>query len=438
MAPAENHGRRHEQMSGPTHEIRDPIHTFVRLSSGERDLLSLLPFQRLKYIHQLGMSFQVYPGATHTRFEHSLGVVELASRVFSLITSPNRLRPEAKNLLPELHDDACHYWHQVVRLAALCHDIGHLPFSHAAEFELLPHGWTHERLTRAIIDTPMVSDALASLTPPLRKDDVIRIAVGPTHAPDLAFSPWHRLLSEVITGDALGVDRMDYLLRDSHHLGVPYGRFDHYHLIDSLRILVLPDAPSTPTLGVTEGGLKSAEALLIARHFMYHQVYYHAIRRIYDIHLQDFLKEWLPSGRFAITPSELLSVTDNDVASAFLHASQNVRASGHVHAKRLSFHDHFPVLCSASTPESIASFGARESAVREHFGDDAVRSFVSSEDISSIAFPILLKSESVVPLTLVSSVLTHLPPIDIRILYIRRDLREEAQQWLANEFRGIS
>ena len=111
---------------------------------------------------------------------------------------------------------------------------------------------------------------------------MVKLAVGPKKAPDLEFSDWEAILSEIIVGDAFGVDRMDCLLRDSHHTGVAYGKFDHYRLIDTLRIL--PANPSNgsrgstePALGMEEGGLHSVEALMQARYFMYSQVYFHPV-----------------------------------------------------------------------------------------------------------------------------------------------------------------
>jgi len=194
-------------------------------------------------------------------------------------------------------------------MAALCHDIGHLPFSHAAEKELLPVGWDHERITREIILSDEMKAIWEKVTPPLRPEDIVKLAIGPKKASDLDFSTWEIILAEIIVGDAFGVDRMDYLLRDSHHIGVAYGKFDHYRLIDTMRIL--PPAPSDqkeasnePALGVEEGGIQSAEALMLARYFMYSQVYFHHVRRIYDIHLMDFLVRWLPGGTFSTDINE--------------------------------------------------------------------------------------------------------------------------------------
>src|SRR5579864_5430642 len=126
------------------HEIRDPIHVFIHLDSDERMVVDSPFFQRLRHINQLALSYLIYPGATHRRFEHSLGVMELAGRVFDVITNPaNVSNDAAREVIPGSPTDLLN-WRRTVRMAALCHDIGHLPFSHAAE-EVLPEGWSHER-----------------------------------------------------------------------------------------------------------------------------------------------------------------------------------------------------------------------------------------------------------------------------------------------------
>lgn len=138
------------------------------MDSYERQVLDSRPFQRLRYIHQLALTYLVYPGATHKRFEHSLGVMELASRVFDVITHQDKIDDKIKNLLPELtNKNDLRYWKRVLRMAALCHDIGHLPFSHTGEKELLPDGWHHERITRKLILSDEMKEIWNSLTPPL-------------------------------------------------------------------------------------------------------------------------------------------------------------------------------------------------------------------------------------------------------------------------------
>lgn len=108
-------------------------------------------------------------------------------------------------------------------------------FSHAAEKELLPEGRNHEALTANLIR----SDEMRPIWEGIKIDseDVVKLALGRKELPDVGFTPWETILTEIIVGDAFGVDRMDYLLRDSHHAGVAYGRFDQYRLIDTLHIL---------------------------------------------------------------------------------------------------------------------------------------------------------------------------------------------------------
>ena len=126
------------------HEIRDPVHGFIIIDTPERDVLDSPPVQRLRHIHQLAMEYLVYPGATHKRFEHALGVMELADRVYHVITRTDHLNEQVRNLFQEIgNEDQRRYWRRVVRMAALCHDIGHLPFSHAAEEDLFPEGFKH-------------------------------------------------------------------------------------------------------------------------------------------------------------------------------------------------------------------------------------------------------------------------------------------------------
>src|SRR6202007_883972 len=105
------------------------------------------------------LTYLVYPGATHRRFEHSLGVMELAGRVYDVVTENGALHAKVRHFVPQKGSFEHTYWRRTLRMAALCHDIGHLPFSHAAEKELLPKDWDHERLTLEIIR----SDEMANL-----------------------------------------------------------------------------------------------------------------------------------------------------------------------------------------------------------------------------------------------------------------------------------
>jgi HD superfamily phosphohydrolase len=425
-------------MSKNLHELRDPIHVFIRLSSEERKVLDSRPFQRLRYVHQLALTYLVYPGATHRRFEHSLGVMELASRIFDVVTQAGNLTDEIRQLLPELSDtEKLSYWRRVLRMAALCHDIGHLPFSHAAEHELLPAGWDHERLTLDLLESQEMQSIFLGMTPPVRAKDVAKLAVGPKKLKSERFSSWEAILSEIITGDAFGADRMDYLLRDSHHAGVAYGKFDHYRLIDTLRILRTPphgdEGYPEPALGVEEGGLQSTEALLLARYFMYSQLYLHHVRRIYDIHLKDFLRQWLPGGQFSTATEDLLEITDNEVTAAMLKAARDPEIPGHDAARRIVCRDHFRVLYQWHPADAKVNPEAGKAvfeAARERFGGESVRHDPYSSRGGTPDFPVQMRDGTVVSSVTASSTLAKLPLLSMDYVFIEKEKLAEAREWL--------
>ncbi len=426
-------------MAKNIHEIRDPIHVFVRLDSHERKVLNSRPFQRLRHIHQLALTYLVYPGATHRRFEHSLGVMELAGRVFDVISNPENVTDEIRTSLPGItRDDDRRYWRRVIRMAALCHDVGHLPFSHAAEKELLPEGWDHERITREIILSDEMKSIWDEVTPPLRPEDIVKLAIGPKKAPDLDFSTWETILAEIIVGDAFGVDRMDYLLRDSHHIGVAYGRFDHYRLIDTLRIL--PPAPSDqkeasnePSLGVEEGGIQSAEALMLARYFMYSQVYFHSIRRIYDTHLKDFLNRWLSGGTFSIDINEHLAMTDNEVTAGLLQAATDTAEPHHDLAKRIVCREHFKMLYQRNPNDVKINQEAGQSvyeAAEAKFGSDKFRHDRYSQKSGAPEFPVKTRDDQIVSSLAISTTLCDVPVVSTDFVFAERSVFAEAEKWL--------
>jgi len=423
------------------HEIRDPIHVFVRLTSDERRVLDSPAFQRLRHIHQLGLTYLVYPGATHRRFEHSLGVMGLAGRVFDVITSDPDM---SREVLEQFGDDfrdkhKREYWRLALRMAALCHDLGHLPFSHSAERDLLPEGWNHEKLTAEIIRSDEMTEIWRQMK--LQPDDIVKIALGPKEAPeDLQLTLWETILSEVITGDAFGVDRMDYLLRDSHHAGVVYGRFDHYRLIDTLRIL--PAAPSgkngaqqEPALGVEHGGLHSAEALMLARYFMYSQVYFHPIRRVYDMHLRDFLKEWLPEGYFPTDVAKLLAITDNEVTAGLLEAARCPNKPGHNAASLITGHRHFKLLYQRN-PEDLKinpEAGAKVfGALCEKLGGQHFRRDRYSQESGAPDFPVRMRDGTIVSSLAISETLKQLPVLATDYVFADREILGDAQKWLSS------
>ena len=427
------------------HEIRDAIHVFIRLDSDERTIVDSRPVQRLRNVQQLALTNLVYPGATHKRFEHSLGVMELAGRVYDVLTRKAMPEKIERVLSINLADEGTKkYWRRVVRLAALCHDIGHLPFSHAAEHELLPEGWNHERMTLELLDSEEMRELFQKMRPPVIPDDVKKLAVGPRKFGDaLTFNSWETILSDIIVSDAFGVDRMDYLLRDAHHAGVGYGRFDHFRLIDTMRILpsiVGEEELPEPTIGIEEGGIQSAESLLYARYLMYSQLYFHAVRRIYDIHLKDFLAAWLPGGKLTTNTEEHLSKTDNEVMSAIAKAARDPSAPGYSAASAIMFRKHFKVLYSRNpqdveiNPEAVT---AVYEAAKDKFGEDAVRLDDLAWGTPSPDFPVLMRDNQTASSLRVSEVLNRLPGTVIGYVFVAPDQVVEAKTWLDKNRRQI-
>jgi len=218
--------------------IKDPVHGYVEVEEFALALLDSPVLQRLRYIKQLGFSYLVYPGANHTRFEHSLGTMflaDVACRRFGL-SDPERT---------------------LVVAAALLHDIGHGPFSHASEPLM------EKYLNRTHDDIEMiVKDQAGNLLQAIGVDpDELCLVVKGKHP-----------LSGIIHGD-LDVDRMDYLLRDAYYTGAPYGTVDAQRLIRHL--IQTPEGTV-----LDENGVNAAESLLIARTLMRPSVYYHHVSRI--------------------------------------------------------------------------------------------------------------------------------------------------------------
>jgi uncharacterized protein len=362
--------------------------------------------------------------------------------VFDVVTNPTNVTDRIRSALRPLNNqDELAYWRRALRMAALCHDIGHLPFSHAAEKELLPDGWDHERLTRDIIASDEMKSIWSRITPPLRYEDVFKLAVGPKKAGDLQFSDWEAILSELIVGDAFGVDRMDYLLRDSHHAGVAYGRFDHFRLIDTLRILPTPpsgdDGSSQEAeLGVEQGGIQSAEALMLARYFMYSQVYLHPIRRIYDIHLMDFLKEWLPGGAFPTDLPRHLALTDNEITAALLEATFGQSRCGGEHARRIVRREHYKVLYERNPTDVRINPEAGRAvfdSLAAKFGPELFRHDRHQQKSGPPDFPVRMRDGQIVSSLAISETLNKVPVVSVDCVFADRLIIAQAGEWLSKK-----
>ena len=267
-------------------------------------------------------------------------------------------------------------------------------------------------------------------------DRIAKIAVGQRKLSGEEFSPWEAILAEIVVSDAFGVDRMDYLLRDSLHCGVAYGRFDHYRLIDTLRILPREEGSEEPTLGIEEGGLHSAESLLLARYFMFSQVYFHRVRRAYDVHLQDFLTAWLSGGLYDVGLESHLRTTDVQVTAGILKAASDANHPAHEPARRLVNREHYRVLWSRNpidlrrNPESGRL--VFEAACKK-FGDSAVRRDRRAAGGAAINFPVSMSDSRINSARSVSAVIDDIPDTAFDYVFIDPLREDEAEDWLAKE-----
>jgi uncharacterized protein len=369
--------------------IYDSLHGFIALNSLENALIDTWPFQRLRAIRQLGGTYLVYPGATHTRFEHSLGVMELASRMFDRC-----LLGGAAPVLPEPA-----YARQIVRLAALCHDLGHLPLSHVAEKALLgPEG--HESKTVAIIESdylmPIWENVQLAYPGQRVMSDVIKVAIGEKKLRELyadkspSFSSGDRALCQIIAGDFFGADRIDYLLRDARCTGVSYGYFDYEQLIETVRILPSLANPQELDMGVEQEGIEACEALLVARHFMHRRVYQYSKVKSCSFHLSRFMSALLGDQFRHCGIREYLSWTDHEVLSDLQRASIDPTAAGYEEALYLS--DNTQRYRAFSLPPDFNSQVAKDFLHDISLPEEAIAWEFAKSVANDHVFPVLRRS----------------------------------------------
>lgn len=312
-------------------EVRDPLHGAIPVERRELPILDHPLYQRLRQIQQLGFTSLSFPGATHHRYLHSIGVMHLAGRAFDAIFDhldvpiPEGRRGELRRIL---------------RAAALLHDVGHAPFSHASEFampmlsELRVPGCenvpdrqaTHEDYTVKIVTD-------SSLTPALRGSGVepgaVAALIDPERVPDPGWFEangvdWRPLLQQVISSE-LDVDRMDYLSRDSHFSGVQYGVFDVGWLMGSLRSHIVN---GSAYLALMDRAIYTFDDFLIARYHMFLMVYFHYRSMAYE----EMLRLWFQDGGDGYRlPSDVEAYTYIDD----VHLTNHLRASENRWARRI-------------------------------------------------------------------------------------------------------
>lgn len=423
--------------TGHHHEFRDPIHQYIVLDELEIALVSTEAFRRLRYIHQLALTYLVYPGATHRRFEHSLGVLHLASYAYDIVTDGANI-PDEYNFIPQGNSKTHRYWKSVVRAAALLHDIGHLPFSHAAEHRLLPKDWSHEKLTGLLIQHEEISGILNSFS--IKPEDVIRVALGPEkyskYFSRTPFTELESIMSEIITGDSFGVDRIDYLLRDSYHCGVGYGHFDYQHLVRGLRILPsYVQGSREPQLGLDIESIHASQSMVFCRYWMYKQIYLRDVRRIYDLHLCDFLISILDNGKFSTLLEDHLKFIDDHFIIQLRDAARDSSHPGHEHASRISKRNHFRRIYQWNSEDNKINVDADQllfTALQDELGPDKVLfDSVPARDMMSI-FPVKYWDGRISPSIANLDDESNIKPPLFKTEYIfaHPDVKQHAEIWL--------
>lgn len=271
-------------------EIIDPIHDFIRVYDYELPIIESPIFQRLRRIRQLSGAHLTYPSAQHTRFEHSLGVMHIASQAGFVLNEKGYLSS----------DDV-----QILRLSALLHDIGHGPFSHLFEEIIQEKKISHEDYGKKIILQSDIGDILSKTG--FDRKLVAKIAFGQSKL---------QYLNEIVSG-MLSADMMDYLLRDGYFTGAEHAKVDHKRITQSFDI-------HKKKLALERSALYSFESMMHSRYQMFKAVYFHKTVRAAEVMLLEALR--LSDDEFGFSDfnlDEFVKLTDEYVLSSLISSKSS-------------------------------------------------------------------------------------------------------------------
>lgn len=273
--------------------IKDPIHGYIFINDFIRNLIDTKYFQRLRRIKQLSGSEFVYPGANHTRFEHSLGVSYLAEKMVTSLKNDEDVELTQNDVLH-------------VKVAGLLHDIGHGPFSHTFEALLYKAKKNHEDLSRWIIEKTEIADIL--------KDNGLKVKTITGLINGNKTIKGKGYLNQIISG-ACDVDKMDFIVRDSYHTGAEYGQVDIMRILYTMGVF-------DENLAVNHSALPALEAFLIARVESFRTIYFHKVSRgsqLMIVRAMELAEEELGILNFN-TPEEYLKLDDYTLWTKLLNS----------------------------------------------------------------------------------------------------------------------
>ncbi|MGB9854504.1 MAG: HD domain-containing protein [Candidatus Bathyarchaeales archaeon] len=377
-------------------EIKDPVYGYVYITEEEKEIIDSYPVQRLRRLRQLAGSEYVYPGANHTRFEHSVGVMYLAGRVVE--------NPNISQLINE--EEA-----GMVRIAALLHDVGHGPFSHVFEHLLTKElNKTHEDMTSWIIRNSELKDVVDKLG--YESEKIAELAVGKLYKGQKAF------LNQIISS-SIDVDKLDFVVRDTYHTGAAYGFVDVFRLIHTFDVL-------DENLAADMGALSTLESFIIARIESFKSIYFHRVGRAAQIMLATALEkanEELGLTNFK-TPEEYLAMDDYTVWTMLKNCKKSSQIIKNLERRRM-------LKCAYEQ-----TFYVKDKMVSNIFGAEEFRNQIREK----IAKKAKVDSDAVViDVPTVPSVPYHhsmfMEPMEIPICYKTREGRKELKR--LSEISGI-
>ena len=325
--------------------IRDPLWDNIRLDRPALLALDTPTVQRLRYVRQVGHAFLVYPGATHTRFEHALGAYHLTRRALAALE-------ERGELGPATDEDRL-----AVRMAALLHDVGHYPFSHALEEAGFP---SHEKLGIAKLSRGELGDRLVEIGGAGFAGVVGRLIGGGSESP----------LQGLISG-SLDLDKIDYLSRDARMCGVPYGTVDVDRLLSSLTLV--ESGPGRFEVGVQEKGVSALESLLFSKYQMYRNVYWHHAVRAATCMFKRAVR--LAVRRGDVTVEAIADATDDGLMELLITRDPHGLAAA-IRARRL--HKRALDLPASDVPADVQPWVVEDPVLLERV-EDAVAARVGLE-----------------------------------------------------------